>query len=359
MNGDRSHTSGYQFQIGDVNVASFWNPTSDNHKDFGGFYFSTEEKVLRWIHRGDTLYDVELPEDAEWVEVNHENDHNGVFITNKIIVTNPRKITDELVIELYKKSSFSEKKYYQCLVTLLYRKYFGAVKYIIKDRINENNINEAIDEFERYISKDTDEFNYDNLWDDAKEIYDILKEIQDELHISLYVDKEPYRKVLSDEKVINLTGESGSGKSYFSNQWKDDKKYIIVDTDIVFSDTESDNMESVELRKLFQNKSKDYLIHNFDNFYKEVLDYFKDSNKILVIDSAQYRNIKDVSILKGEIIIMRTSIDKCYERCIDRWKDKNNYNYSNEELEKYKDKKLGIYKWYKSINILIDHVDLL
>ena len=118
-------------------------------------------------------------------------------------------------------------------------------------------------------------------------------------------------------------------------------------------------MESVELRKLFQNKSKDYLIHNFDDFYKEVLDYFKDSNKILVIDSAQYRNIKDVSILKGEIIIMRTSIDKCYERCIDRWKEKNNYNYSNEELEKYKDKKLGIYKWYKSINILIDHVDLL
>ena len=84
-----------------------------------------------------------------------------------------------------------------------------------------------------------------------------------DLYIEIDKDKEPYYKKISDDKVINLTGESGSGKSYFSNQWKDDKNYIIIDTDIVFSDTESDNMESVELRKLFQNKSKDYLIHNF------------------------------------------------------------------------------------------------
>lgn len=145
---------------------------------------------------------------------------------------------------------------------------------------------------------------------------------KNELYISIKIDKEPYIKEITKDKVINLTGESGSGKSYFSNQWKDNNNYIIVDTDIVFSDKESDNKESVELRKIFKGKSKDILINDFDYCYNEILNYFRESNKTIVIDSAQYRNIKNISILKGKIIIMRTSIDKCYERCIARWKEK-------------------------------------
>ena len=114
----------------------------------------------------------------------------------------------------------------------------------------------------------------------------------------------------------------------------------------------------MKLRKLFKDCSKDYLITNFDEFYKVVLEYFKDSNKILVIDSAQYRNIKDISILKGKVIVMRTSINKCYERCIDRWKKKN-INYSIDESEQFKNRKLGIYKWYKSLNKFIEDIDKL
>ncbi len=30
----------------------------------GGFNFSTEDKILRWLVRGDTLYDVIIPEDT-------------------------------------------------------------------------------------------------------------------------------------------------------------------------------------------------------------------------------------------------------------------------------------------------------
>ena len=55
--------------------------------------------------------------------------------------------------------------------------------------------------------------------------------------------------------------------------------------------------------------------------------------KIIVIDSAQFRNVKDINILKGTVIVMRTSVDKCYNRCIERYKING---------EKYKDIKYGI-----------------
>ena len=40
-----------------------------------------------------------------------------------------------------------------------------------------------------------------------------------DLFIELDVDKEPYVKVISEDKIINLTGESGSGKSTYSQQF--------------------------------------------------------------------------------------------------------------------------------------------
>lgn len=177
MDENKSNAGGFELKIDNVNVAKIWNPTADNPSDMGGFNFSTEEKILRWLHRGDTLYDVILPEEAEVIDCPHPNCPHGVFRTNKIILTNPRKVTEEMVVDLYMKSNLPEKTYYQCLVVLLYRKYVNAVKFIIKDRINKNNIDDCIKEFEK-MTADNNNFNYNDLWDDAKEIYDILLEIK-------------------------------------------------------------------------------------------------------------------------------------------------------------------------------------
>lgn len=86
------------------------------------------------------------------------------------------------------------------------------------------------------------------------------------------------------------------------------------------------------------------------------MNYFSNIGKTIVIDSAQFRNIKDYSILKGKIIVMRTYIDTCYNRCINRWKDIT-VNYTNEELEKYSNKKLGMYSWYKSLNKFLENIN--
>ena len=72
----------------------------------GGFNFVSEDRILRWIHRGDTIYDVIIPEVKEIILCNEEK---GVWRANKIIVTNPQKITNEMVIELYKKTTLSNK----------------------------------------------------------------------------------------------------------------------------------------------------------------------------------------------------------------------------------------------------------
>ena len=179
-----------------------------------------------------------------------------------------------------------------------------------------------------------------------------------DIFIDLKIDKEPYIKQITDDKIINLTGESGSGKSFFSKQYLEDNNYIVIDTDIIFSDKPTDNENILELRKLFVDTSKDYLFTNFDEFYSKVLDYFKNSNKTIVIDSAQYRNIKNYSILKGKIIIMRTSVETCYERVLNRWKSITK-GYSDEEFNKYAERKKRMFCWYKGLNKFLEEVDKL
>jgi len=182
MDGTKSNAGGFELKLNEINIAELWNPNTLDPAEMGGFNFSTDEKILRWIHRGDTVYDVELPDDAEVIDCPSINCPHGVFRTNKIILSNPRKVTEKMVLDFYKKSDLPENTYYQCLVVLLYKNYINVAKYIIEDRINKNNINDCIKEFEIMITDKHDgniyEFKYEELWDEAKEIYDVLKEIQ-------------------------------------------------------------------------------------------------------------------------------------------------------------------------------------
>ena len=178
----------------------------------------------------------------------------------------------------------------------------------------------------------------------------------DDLLIEYAVDKEPYIKTITDDKIINLTGESGSGKSTFSDKYKDDNNYIIIDTDILFSKTSTNNKYILDLRTIFSYTDNLILINNFDEFYIKVLDYFKDIDKTIIIDSAQYRNIKDYSILKGEVIVIRTSPVTCLERVKQRWIN-NHPNYDEDEYNNYVDRKKALLGWYESINKFILNVE--
>ncbi len=176
MNGTKSNAGGFEYKVDEINCSNNWNPNEIEPDKMGGFNFSSEDKILRWLHRGDTIYDVIVPEDAEVVLCNEEK---GVWRANKIIVTNPRIITDEIVMDLYNKTTLSNKVIAQCLQTLLWKDRLEISKYIIRDRVNKENINEFIKEFENY-NKEAEKFNYDELGEDSKIIYDMLNEIRSE-----------------------------------------------------------------------------------------------------------------------------------------------------------------------------------
>lgn len=179
--------------------------------------------------------------------------------------------------------------------------------------------------------------------------------------ITLDIDKEPYIKVLSNDKVINLTGQSGSGKSTYAKENFNNDEYLIIDTDDIFSIKRFLLSKGInrELGNYFREKYDvlPNLSDDFDLIYLDILDYCKDIDKTIVIDCAQFHCCKDISILKGKIVIIRTCIDTCYNRCIERFKSLGSYTF--DELEKYKEKKKKIYTWYHQTNKFIEEIDKL
>ena len=160
----------FQYKIGEVNVADNWNPNSEEPKETGGFNFSIEDKILRWLVRGDTIYDVIIPEDAEVMEVDSESAPHGVFRANKIIIRNPRKITDKLAMRLYQKSNLPEKSYFKALAGCAVRGHIKTTEKIIKDKVNKKNIDLVISEINDFVNPDKaapkgDDTCYKHMWE--------------------------------------------------------------------------------------------------------------------------------------------------------------------------------------------------
>lgn len=169
MDGLKSNAGGFNYKLDEINISEKWDTSTLDPEKMGGFNFGTEDKILRWLHRGDTIYDVIVPDDAEVILCDEEK---GIYRSNKIIVTNPRTITDELVLELYKKTTLSDKIIAQCLVTLLWKKRKEISKFIINDRVNKDNIDNILNEFTTYAGED-------NLNSESgKEIYNLLIKIK-------------------------------------------------------------------------------------------------------------------------------------------------------------------------------------
>ena len=173
MDGTKSNAGGFEYKLDKVNITKLWDPKTMEPDKMGGFNFATEDKILRWLHRGDTIYDVDIPNDAEVILC---DESKGIYRSNKIIVSNPKKITDDLVMDLYKKTTLSNKILADCLVTLIWKDRIKISKYIINDRVNKNNVDEFYTEFMNYSSKNN--FENDELKAKYKELEDMLLKIK-------------------------------------------------------------------------------------------------------------------------------------------------------------------------------------
>ncbi|HOP65775.1 MAG TPA: hypothetical protein PLX66_01985 [Bacilli bacterium] len=151
MFGTTSGANGFEYQEGIVNIAENWNPKETEPELMGGFNFSVEDKILRYLVRGDTICDVEVPEDAEIIDCPSESCPHGIFRANKIIISNIRPMTDELAMYFYKKSNLPEKSYYKSFAGCAVRGYKNTTMSIINDKVNNENIDLAISEFEDFV----------------------------------------------------------------------------------------------------------------------------------------------------------------------------------------------------------------
>lgn len=204
-----------------------------------------------------------------------------------------------------------------------------------------------------FLDKEEDCYNY------TLTKKDFIKELfrKENLYITEDIDKDPYIKHISDDLVINLTGESGSGKTTAAKKYLNDPNCVVIDTDQVFSNHEKDENNQEVYNMLVEKYGTLPDIYNeFDRIYLDIVNYYKDSGKTLIIDSALFRLIKDEQILVGNVIVVRTCINTCFERCLNRYKE-NHPNATFEEIATYSNKKRRIYTWYHNLNRFIDRID--
>ncbi|MBQ7240678.1 MAG: hypothetical protein IJS56_04470 [Bacilli bacterium] len=353
---DKIRNSDKSFEVGKVIESSTWDPDNEDWSLRGGFNFTNEECALRWVARGDTLYEVIIPEDAEVREIKNDKTPGGIYLSNKIILDNPIPISDELLNEYYEKSHLPLPTYFECIGVLATRGYKDLTLKIIKDKVTIDNVDLAIEKLNAKNKPDR-EINYETF----NAVKEVLEEIKSDILINLYIDKDSFEKTITNDNIINLTGQSGAGKSTYASKFINNDKYLVVDTDEILSDKRFEKATGInkELGEYFRSKYDKLPIagDDFDLIYKEILDYCKKYNdKTIVIDSAQFHCIKDIKLLKGKIIILRTSISTCYERTIERYK-KNFPNYTKEELEAFKKKKKSIFAWYKGSNEFIKKIE--
>lgn len=67
------------------------------------------------------------------------------------------------------------------------------------------------------------------------------------------IDKTLFYKKLSTDRVVNLTGEGGSGKSTISTNYKNDDNYIVVDYDLIVLNPQVGTIE-YELKQMLMKK---------------------------------------------------------------------------------------------------------
>lgn len=171
----------YEYKINDINIASTWNPRANDPKTMGGFNFSCEDKILRWLVRGDTIYDVIIPNDAEVIDIPSKSAPHGVFRSNKIIITNPKLMTDELAMNFYLKSNLPEKSYYKSLAGVAIRGYRNTSFKIIEDKVNKDNIDLVLSEIDDFIKPYQNSGSNENDNEVFNEVMDLLNNIKNQL----------------------------------------------------------------------------------------------------------------------------------------------------------------------------------
>ena len=174
----KEYSDGRRFPLNEVVVAdNKVNLNATDNTKMGGFCISSYEYIFRWLIRGDTLCEVKIPEDTKIYKTVSKN---GIYIADKIILTNPKKIDDDFAMNLYKVSTLPEISYFKAMTACSICGYINTAIQVCNDKVNKENVDIAIRELEDFCKRRDDEKYIDSPL--AKEsvqiLYNRLKEIK-------------------------------------------------------------------------------------------------------------------------------------------------------------------------------------
>ncbi len=157
----KEYSDGRRFPINELVVADKKiNFKAEQQADMGGFCISTFDYIFRWLIRGDTLCEVIIPEDEKIYKTVSEN---GIYIAEKIILTNPKKIDDDFATEMYLKSNLSENSYFKAMTACAICGYIKTALKVCEDKVNKDNVETAIIELEKFCKRRSDEKFIDDI----------------------------------------------------------------------------------------------------------------------------------------------------------------------------------------------------
>jgi len=172
---------------------------------------------------------------------------------------------------------------------------------------------------------------------------------------------------LTDDKIINITGMIGSGKSTLSDRF-DRQKYLVFNLDCLSNlDLEHESKEMKEVKKKIQSTfEKLNYEKNFKDYYNIIYNYICENNKEAIIEGGHIFNYLNIKEIKGTLIICLPSIYNCWRRSIKRHLKKygtklknmeittTEYILSNLENTLRRTKQL---KYYKKMNLFLKSIE--
>lgn len=100
--------------------------------------------------------------------------------------------------------------------------------------------------------------------------------------VGLFIDKRDIEIKCTDDRIINITGMIGSGKTTQSEKYRKDNNYIVVSLDCLYrgQDKKHMNDETMKINQILKEKfpNQDNEEH-FKKYYYETIEYIKKINK--------------------------------------------------------------------------------
>ena len=141
--------------------------------------------------------------------------------------------------------------------------------------------------------------------------------------IKIIKDKKDVEIQCTEEKIINITGMIGSGKTTKANLYRKNEDYIVISLDCLYrgQDKENRNEETRKINQILKQKfpnqdNEQY----FKQYYEEIIRYINTCKRdaTWVLEGQQIYRYLNWSDIKGKLIIKRTSLLKCWKRSIVR-----------------------------------------